>query len=127
LLWYHRRGRDASGQLGDGTTTNHSSPPAADVLGGALAIVARGNHTCALMTSGGVRCWGDIGDGSTTRRSSPPAADALCGVEAIALGYQHTCALLTTGSVRCWGYGSLGQLGLPAPDYRRPSLVAGSS
>ncbi len=45
-------------QLGDGTTTNRNTP-SADVLTSVAAIAAGLYHTCALTTSGGVRCWGN--------------------------------------------------------------------
>jgi hypothetical protein len=47
----------------DGTTTHHSTPPTSDVINGVAAIAAGYGHTCALMTSGGVRCWGANGNG----------------------------------------------------------------
>jgi len=69
-------GQNYFGQLGDGTTTDRSTPPANDVLMDVKAIAAGANHTCALMDSGGVRCWGlnwkgQVGDGTTTDRSTP--------------------------------------------------------
>ena len=45
-------------QLGDGTNTNRTTPPSADVLTSVAAITAGGLHTCALTTAGGVTCWG---------------------------------------------------------------------
>jgi hypothetical protein len=45
-------------QLGDGTNTYLYTPPSADVLTSVAAIAAGLFHTCALTTSGGVRCWG---------------------------------------------------------------------
>ena len=131
-------GATTYGQLGDGTTTDRWTPPTSDVLTGVQAIAAGDDHTCALMTTGGVRCWGDndygqLGDGTTTDRSTPPASDVLTGVQAIAAGDGHTCALMTTGGVRCWGcdaYGQLGDGGLGwwsgGPGwYSTPSMVAG--
>ncbi len=44
-------------QLGDGTTTDRNTP-STDVLTSVAAITAGWGHTCALRTSGGVRCWG---------------------------------------------------------------------
>jgi alpha-tubulin suppressor-like RCC1 family protein len=74
------------------------------------------SHTCALTTSGGVRCWGmnavgQLGDGTTIGCSTPPSKDALTGVQAVALGAAHTCALMMSGGVRCWGNNRFGQFG----------------
>jgi alpha-tubulin suppressor-like RCC1 family protein len=74
-------------------------------------------YSCALTTSGGVKCWGandtgQVGDGTTTQRLTPVDVSGLTsGVIAIAAGYVHTCALLSSGAVKCWGKNSNGQLG----------------
>jgi len=121
-------GDNYSGQLGDGTTTNNSTPPSTDVLAGAQALALAGGseYTCALMTAGGVRCWGDnynsaLGDGTTNSRFAPPDTDVLTGVQAIATGDSHACALMTTGGVRCWGVNSSGQLGDGTGTYSEPT------
>jgi len=78
------------GQLGDGTTTDRYAPPTNDVLTGVLAIAAGDEHTCALMTTGSIRCWGynlygQLGDGTATNRTAP-SPDLLTGVQTVALG-----------------------------------------
>ena len=85
------------------------------------AIALGGFHTCALLNSGAVRCWGDngygqLGDGTPTQRRTPVSVRGITDASAIALGGtilqgSHTCALLDAGAVRCWGWNEYGQLG----------------
>jgi alpha-tubulin suppressor-like RCC1 family protein len=70
------------GELGDGTTMSRDTPPTSDVLTGVQAIAASVFNTCALMTSGGVRCWGDnsngqLGDGAPYQ-STPTPVSGIC-------------------------------------------------
>jgi alpha-tubulin suppressor-like RCC1 family protein len=52
-------GRNAEGQLGNGTTTGTSSPvPVAGTLA-FVALTAGDHHTCGLTTDGTAYCWGD--------------------------------------------------------------------
>ena len=51
-------GQNWFGQLGDGTTTNRTTPATVSGLSGATAVTAGGYHTCALLGDGTVRCWG---------------------------------------------------------------------
>jgi len=91
-------------------------------------ITADGLHTCALLDTGNIRCWGSTGDGQLSygthisfSRSKPPASvgDVPVGgtVVQVAGGNSHTCALLDTGTVRCWGRGDRGQLGYGNTDH----------
>jgi alpha-tubulin suppressor-like RCC1 family protein len=71
------------GQLGDGTTTDRSTPPASDAMTGAAAVAVGSAHTCALSTTGGVRCWGraangELGDGIVLRRLTPTTVVGIC-------------------------------------------------
>lgn len=71
-------GRNHSGQLGDGTTTDRPTPMAVAGLGtGVQQIHAGRHHACALTEAGAaVKCWGannagQLGDGSTENRLTP--------------------------------------------------------
>ena len=92
------------GQLGDGSTTDRSTPVPVSGLGsGVIALAAGDAHTCALTAAGGVQCWGyngygQLGDGSTTNRLTPvPVSGLGSGVVALAAGDYHTCALTAAG------------------------------
>lgn len=114
-------GDDTYGELGDGNTNTQSyAPVQAKNVTGAIALALGGDggdwdHTCALLQSTAVVCWGSndfgqLGDGTTTPRTSPVTPIAS-GAVAIAAGEAHTCALMSDGSVKCWGYNNYGQLG----------------
>jgi hypothetical protein len=111
-------GRNDFGQLGDSTFLTRTSP--VDVAGlssGVYKIAAGFGHTCALMSSGAVKCWGknefgQLGDDTLVNRSSPVDVIGLSsGVSAITASGDHTCALKTSGKVQCWGRNFNGQLG----------------
>ncbi len=111
-------GDNGTGKLGDGTTTAHQAPVnVSGLANGVSAMAAGGDHTCALTTAGGVKCWGwnrtgQIGDGGTTNRLTPTDVSGLTsGMSAIAAGREHTCALTSAGGVKCWGSNYYGQLG----------------
>jgi alpha-tubulin suppressor-like RCC1 family protein len=130
-------GDNRYGELGDGTTLGRLTPVAVPGLSGAIAIAAGSGpapsgHTCALMRSGAMKCWGyngwaQLGDGTTVDRRRPVGVAGLgAGVTAIAAGARHTCARTTTGNLRCWGYNYNGQLGDETPDDRsKPVYVVG--
>jgi alpha-tubulin suppressor-like RCC1 family protein len=112
-------GLNSSGQLGNGVATS-SIDTALAVVGlesGVAAIRAGNNHTCALLNSGGVKCWGDndygqLGNGDNTDSNVPvDVTGATSGVSAITAGATHTCLVTTEGGARCWGRNNRGQLG----------------
>ncbi|WP_186763336.1 RCC1 domain-containing protein [Lentzea tibetensis] len=129
-------GNNASGQLGDGTTTTRIRPVrvcavgatdcAASPLTGVTAIEAAGHHSAAVQTGGTVAAWGEntsgqLGDATTTHRSTPVrvcavgatncAENPLTGVTVLALGYSHAVAVGANGAVLSWGSNWTGQLG----------------
>ena len=111
-------GRNACGQLGDGTTLNRSSP--VSVIGGFTdwcQTSAGGAHSLAVRQNGTLWTWGlngngRLGDGTTLNRSSPVSVVGgftdWCQVSA---GCNHTLAVRQTGTLWAWGSNLNGQLG----------------
>lgn len=124
-------GFGADGRLGYGSNGNitsaASAPPIALGAGRtAVAITAGEAHTCAILDTGAVRCWGfggngrlgqgsidSIGDdaGETPASVPPVALGAGRTARTITVGFSHSCALLDDGTLRCWGFGGSGRLG----------------
>jgi alpha-tubulin suppressor-like RCC1 family protein len=137
-------GRNAVGQLGDGSTTDRqafvdvvsssapgpgsSMPPAS----AAASAVSMGSIFACAVTSGAAKCWGSnsgglLGNGSTTDSLLPVDVFGLgSGVSSVDAGFRHACALTTAGGVKCWGSNSFGQLGTGSnADSLIPVNVAG--
>ena len=83
-----------------------------------MQISAGTDHTCAVLDTGKVRCWGSsqygvLGPGTPQRVLAKGAVEVDVGgrVVEISAGASHTCALLETGRVRCRGSDMQGQLG----------------
>lgn len=106
------------GELGTGFTWT-TAPTPGDVPGltsGVTAVTTGVEHGCALLATGGVKCWGwnsvgSLGDGTNVAPSAPVDVSGLTGAIAIDAGRYHTCAIVTGGALKCWGMNSSGQLG----------------
>ena len=133
-------GLNSTGQLGDGSTTNRSSPVAVStsgVLSGKVVsqISVGRTHNCALA-SGQVYCWGSnvhgqLGNSNNTNSSSPVAvttSGVLSGkfVTQVAVGAEHSCAL-ANGQAFCWGYNPEGQLGNNSTTYTNVPVAVTTS
>ncbi len=110
-------GAGGRGQIGNGTNFSSSPTPAlATGLTGAVHLIAGANHSCALLSTQGVKCWGSnqfdqIGPTGTSAILTPNIVGGLAGgVLEIDGGAQHSCARLASGW-KCWGYNGHGELG----------------
>jgi alpha-tubulin suppressor-like RCC1 family protein len=102
------------GQVGDGSTTNRSTPVPVSGLSGVTQIAA-GSYNGYALAGGSVKAWGyndngQVGDGSTAERLTPVQVSGLSGVTRIAAG-AGTGYALAGGSVSAWGINGNGQVG----------------
>jgi len=111
-------GGNGFGRLGDGTQNNSNTPRDVVGLNGpAIAVTAGYHHTCALLVSGTVQCWGwnaggQLGDGTTNDSNAPVSVQGLTSaVEALTVGSRNSCVLLSNREIKCWGDNTYGQLG----------------
>ena len=110
------------GQLGAGLspfTANYSDVPVGVVgISQATSVSANDSDFCAVLSSGGVECWGanDTGelgaglDPATTDYSSVPVAvSGIASATSVSAdGIGTFCALLRGGGVSCWGDNNAG-------------------
>jgi alpha-tubulin suppressor-like RCC1 family protein len=110
-------GNNGAGQLGDGTTTDSSTPVAVHGITNATQISTGYKDTCALLSGGQIDCWGnngsgELGNGTGTATSDVPVAvSGITNATQITAGSAHTCALLSGGQIDCWGNNDRGRLG----------------
>ncbi len=132
-------GMGDTNQRGDGPGEMGNSLPPVDLGTGrkAVELKAGGEHTCARLDNGAVKCWGlndkgqlgvgdsgNRGDGPGEMGDNLPAVNLGTGRTAVALtaGRFHTCARLDDGAVKCWGLNEDGQLGIGDTNNRGDDL-----
>jgi alpha-tubulin suppressor-like RCC1 family protein len=120
-------GKGGKGELGNGVFADSALPVAVDGLGGDGALSGVADVTadqdgfCALLTTGGVDCWGNgtfglLGNGKFSNSALPVQVGGVVGGllhRATGLTGDGTsfCALLNSTDLACWGAGPDGDLG----------------
>ena len=113
-------GLNASGQLGDGTTTNSPSPVVVSMPPGVTptAVAGGGGFAYAIGSDGHEYAWGNdsggqLGDGTTTNSSLPVMVSLPSGVTPTSIGgsYFSGYAVGSDGNLYAWGGNGAGELG----------------
>jgi alpha-tubulin suppressor-like RCC1 family protein len=119
-------GANAQGQLGNGAASATGTALDVQGLSGSVVALAAGStHSCAILDTGNLFCWGSntLGELGTGTASTAPSlvavpATSLTGRDytALSLGDRFTCALAPlrvqqVGTAECWGQNTHGELG----------------
>lgn len=132
-------GSNFSGELGNASTLASTSPVPVNGINSAVLVSVAGawegisnrisNHSCAVLSSGSIKCWGgnafgELGNGSTNYSSTAVPVIGINAASAVSAGNGHNCVLLNSGAVQCWGYNYHGQLGTAGPNATSPLTLS---
>ncbi|MDZ7630797.1 MAG: hypothetical protein U5K74_05405 [Gemmatimonadaceae bacterium] len=122
-------GANASGQLGNATTTSSSVPVVVQTAVPLTQVTLGDSHACGITPDAVSVCWGlgadgQIGDGFTVPRPTPVAVQAsarfnrltggtafTCGVTFGAVTGEDNTIVISRRSLLCWGRNGSGQFG----------------
>jgi len=109
-------GSNASGQLGDGSTTNRIAAVQVGSDNHWFAVAAGGAHTLAIKQDRSLWAWGSnsdgqLGDGTTTNAYLPEQIGTATNWVSVAAGRSHSIAVDIDGKMWVWGRNAEGQLG----------------
>ena len=130
-------GRGFEGQIGDGSTSNRSTPvlvSKGESAGSFKYVYASRFTTCAIGINEKAYCWGQgtygkLGNNSSANRTTPVLVhngESPTGAfKKISGGSDQTCALGTDNKAYCWGRALNGRLGngTTSPNQDEPVLV----
>lgn len=98
--------------------------PRQDDVGVPTTIAASQSNTCAVTSTGQVRCWGSNASSQLGRGQDPSLPKANkpltvfripSGAKQVTVGLSHACAIVDS-LLACWGGNSMGQLGTGGTD-----------
>jgi hypothetical protein len=131
LCW----GEGTAGQLGDGNSSDSSTPVGVRGTQEFVTTAAGGRHSCAITTTGTLFCWGENGSGQLglvgpQHRAVPTVVTNREGevleFEQVTAGGSHGCGISAEGDAMCWGSDADGQQGTgPLAPRAFPAAIVG--
>ena len=150
-------GDNTDGELGNGTTggpdgAGYDTPQSVTDIANAVSVTSDYSGYCAMLSTGGVDCWGDNTDGELGNGTiggpdgeggydTPQSVSGITNAVSVTSGFgpldgESYCAVLSTGGLDCWGGNEEGELGngtIGGPDacgdgdscYDTPQAVSG--
>lgn len=111
-------GRNSSGQLGEGSTSDRLTPAQVNAPGVRFVqLSVAGDHSCAVDDQNRAWCWGSNGRGKLgfgvingPDRTTPVQVMGPA-FKYISTGDTFSCGITTNGTVWCWGDAGSGRLG----------------
>ena len=96
-------GRNAVGQLGDGTLLGKLEPRLISVVGGVTSVTAGSEQTCAITVDDQVWCWGQSRTGMFSSGNTVYTSPVMVlneydiGASRVVIGEQHLCIMRIGG------------------------------
>ncbi len=112
-------GSNSSGQLGVGSTTNHTTPVQVGTANNWLKISAGNEFSAAIKSNGTLWLWGSntysqLGDGTTVYKTTPIQVGTSTWSD-VYCGNNYVIAVKSDGTLWAWGSNGDNQLGAGLP------------
>jgi alpha-tubulin suppressor-like RCC1 family protein len=119
------RGDNSTGQLGQGDQAPRAEPVEVPGIEDAVGLFAGSRHTCAVLRSGKLVCWGNSARGQVgfvgAGGERPHVLEGMNDIVGGGANGDATCVIHATGGVTCWGPR------LPSIHTYPPTDIAGAS
>lgn len=115
--------------LGNVSTQVSANPVTVNGIENAVSISSGYQHSCAVLSTGQIQCWGNWwSSDKPSSDSAPRVVYGIVNAVSVATSLVNTCATLSSGEIQCWGdnsYGGIGNGLIEKDVIRGPTKVLG--